>query len=256
MTNPSKIRGDGHLLEFKSDLHIHTCLSPCGDWEMTPRRIIRKSLSAGLEMIAICDHNSCENAAVAMEEGRRHGIAVLPGMEICSREEVHLLALFGDIGPVLDLQSVVYAHLSGNNRPEVFGYQIVTDEADHVLSENHRLLIGATGLSLETIVSLVHARSGLVLCSHVDRPANSILNQLGLIPQELDVDGVEVSGRTPLAAARQLVPAIGERPCVTASDAHFLSDIGRAHTVFRMAAPTLEELALALHEASGRKIVI
>ncbi len=244
------------LQEFKADLHIHTCLSPCADWEMTPRRIIRQSLAAGLGLIAVCDHNTCENAAVALQEGRRHGVAVLPGMEVCSREEVHLLALFGDMEHVLDLQSIVYAHLTGENRPDIFGYQIIADETDHVLGENRRLLIGATGLSLEQIVSHTHARRGLALCSHVDRPANGILSQLGLIPPDLEVDGVEVSHRTPLATARQVLPAIGPRPCVTSSDAHALADIGRAHTVLRMAAPTLEELALALRGEFGREIVI
>jgi PHP family Zn ribbon phosphoesterase len=177
-------------------------------------------------------------------------------MEVCSREEVHLLTLFGDIEHVRDLQSVVYAHLAGENRPDVFGYQIIADEADHVLGENPRLLIGATGLSLEQIVSHTHARCGLALCSHVDRPANGILGQLGLIPPDLEVDGVEVSHRTPLARARQILPAIGLRPCVTSSDAHSLADIGRAHTVLRMAEPTLKELAFALRGELGREVVI
>ena len=256
MIEPSRVREEGLLQEFKADLHIHTCLSPCGDWEMTPRRIIQQSVAAGLGLIAICDHNTCENAAMAMQEGRRRGLAVLPGMEVCSREEVHLLALFGDMEHVRDLQSIVYAHLTGENRPDVFGYQIIADETDHVLGENPRLLIGATGLSLEQIVSHTHARRGLALCSHVDRPANSILSQLGLIPPDLEVDGVEVSPRTPLATARQVLPAIGLRPCVTSSDAHALADIGRAHTVLRMAAPTLEELALALRGEFRREIVV
>ena len=104
------------LREFKADLHVHTCLSPCADWEMSPRKIIRRSREVQLDLIAVCDHNSAENAAAVMHEGRRNGVCVLPGLEICSREEVHVLALFGEPEQALAMQDLVYAQLSGENR--------------------------------------------------------------------------------------------------------------------------------------------
>jgi len=244
------------LKEFKADLHVHTCLSPCADLEMSPRQIIRRSRAVHLDLIAVCDHNSAENAAVVMREGRRNGVCVLPGLEICSREEVHVLALFEEPGQALAMQAIVYAHLSGENRPELFGYQIVATEADEVLGENPRRLIGATRLGLTDIVRATHALNGLSLAAHVDRPANGILNQLGFIPADLDLDGVEVSYRIPPAVAQATLPGIANRPCVTSSDAHRLDDIGRACTVFRMAAPTLVEVAQALKGIRGRRILI
>ena len=243
------------LREFKADLHVHTCLSPCADWEMSPRKIIRACRAAGLGLIAVCDHNSAENAGAVMSVGRRHGLAVLPGMEICSREEVHVLAVFGELEQALTMQEMVYAHLPGENRPDVFGHQIVATEADEVLAQNPRLLIGATALSLADIVRATHALKGLSLAAHVDRPTNGIIQQLGFIPQGLDLDGVEVSHRISLAAAKSALPAIGNLPCLTFSDAHFLSDIGRAHTGFLLEAATFDELCLALKETRGRRVL-
>jgi hypothetical protein len=244
------------LREFKADLHIHTCLSPCGDWEMSPRHIIQRSLDVSLDLIAICDHNTSENAGAVMREGRRRGVGVLPGLEICSKEEVHILAIFGELEHALAMQEWVYAGLSGQNQPEVFGYQIVANEDSEVLAENPRLLIGATRLGLGEIVRQTHALSGLSVSAHVDRPANGIINQLGFIPPDLMIDAVEVSRRISLPRARPSLPEIGKLPCITSSDAHYLKDIGTVHTVLRMAAATIEEIGLALRGAHERAILI
>jgi hypothetical protein len=119
---------------------------------MGPRDVVRRSREAGLDLIAVCDHNSSENAGAAMREGERAGVAVLPGMEVCSREEVHILALFDALDQALAMQAFVYAGLPGENQPELFGYQVVANEDNEVLGENPRLLIGATAYGLEEIV--------------------------------------------------------------------------------------------------------
>ena len=139
------------LKNFRADLHIHSCLSPCSDWAMSPKKIIQKSLEVGLDVIAICDHNSAENAGATLREGNRRGLQVLPGLEICSREEVHILALFDELDPVLEMQAYVYANLPGENNSKVFGCQVVANENDEVIAENPRLLIGATRLGLMDI---------------------------------------------------------------------------------------------------------
>jgi PHP family Zn ribbon phosphoesterase len=242
------------LKHFKADLHIHTCLSPCADWDMSPRKIIRRSREVHLDLIAVCDHNSAENTEAVMREGLRHGVCVVPGLEICSREEVHVLALFGELKQALALQELVYAHLPGENRPELFGHQIVATESDEVLAENPRLLIGATGLGLAEIVRATHYLNGLSLAAHVDRPANGIIQQLGFIPTDLDLDGVEVSYRLPLDGIRETLPVIGALPCITSSDAHFLEDIGKVYCILQMAAPTFRELSFSIRGQQGRRI--
>ncbi len=243
------------LKKIKADLHIHSCLSPCSDWDMSPKKVVQRSLEQQLDLIAICDHNTAENVSATMREGARQGIAVLPGMEICSREEVHLVTLFKRIEDALNMQEFIYKHLSGNNQPEVFGHQVVADEHDQVLGENPRLLIGATELSLIDIVEKTHHLGGICISSHVDRPSYSLIGQLGFIPEDLHLDAVEVSYRVPLEKARAKVPGIGNYPCVTSSDAHFLHDIGKVWTEFLLAAPSLEELILAFAGTDGRCIV-
>jgi predicted metal-dependent phosphoesterase TrpH len=129
------------LKKIRADLHIHSCLSPCGDWDMSPKKIIQKSLEKHLDLIAICDHNTVENVAATLREGKKRGLAVLPGMEICSKEEVHLVALFKKIEDGLKMQQYVYAHLPGENQPEVFGNQVIADEFDQVAPRNSALSI-------------------------------------------------------------------------------------------------------------------
>ena len=243
------------LKKFKADLHIHSCLSPCSDWDMSPRKIVQASLKQKLDLIAICDHNTAENVAAAIREGERQGVTVLPGMEICSREEVHLVTLFETIEDALRMQAMIYKYLSGENQPEVFGHQVIADENDQVLGENPRLLIGATGLSIKNIVEKAHHLGGVCISSHVDRPSYSLIGQLGFVPDDLHLDAVEVSFRVPLKKARSEVPGIGDYPCVTSSDAHFLSDIGKVWTEFMLAAPSLKELTLAFSGTDGRHIV-
>lgn len=244
------------LKQFKADLHIHSCLSPCGDWDMGPSRIVQQSLDVGLDLIAICDHNTVENAEVAMREGQKLGVHVLPGMEVCSKEEVHILALFEEIDSARNMQSYVYANLPGANKPEVFGCQVVANENDEVLGENPRLLIGATQLGLHDIVDKTHALGGLSLSCHVDRPAYGIINQLGFIPADLPLDGVEVSRHVKLANARRSIAGIENFSCITNSDAHFLEDIGQVHTVFQMAEPTIAEIRKSLLQQEGRRILV
>ena len=248
-------RNQALLKEFRADLHIHSCLSPCSDWDMSPKKIVAKSLEQRLDIIAICDHNTAENARVAFREGVRQGVTVLPGMEVCSKEEVHLVTLFKKMEDILKMQEFVYAHLPGENQPDVFGHQVVADEHDHVLGENPRLLIGATQLSLREIAKKVHHLGGICISSHVDRPSYGLIGQLGFIPEDLHLDAVEVSYRVALDKALTEIAGIENYPCITSSDAHFLHDIGKVCTKFVLATPTLEEIQMALEGKNGRKIL-
>ena len=118
------------MREVRADLHLHTCLSPCADDRMQATAIVKQARKVGLDMIGICDHNSAENVAAVMKAGKREGLAVIPGMEITSCEEVHLLGLFNTERDLMCLQEMVYENLSGENYEEAFGPQTVIDEWD------------------------------------------------------------------------------------------------------------------------------
>ncbi|MDQ7826518.1 MAG: PHP domain-containing protein [Candidatus Eremiobacteraeota bacterium] len=236
------------------DLHIHSCLSPCGELEMTPGMIVMEAKKKGLHAVAICDHNSAENVVAAQRAGERNGIRVLGGIEVTSREEVHVLSLFEDNESLFELQRIIYENLEGENDTEAFGYQIVTDEEDEPSELNEHLLIGATKLSINAIVKEIHRLSGLAVASHVDREGFGIITQLGFIPPSLKLDALEISPRITYEKARKTL-AVGAFPLITSSDAHRLEEIGKSFTRVLVEDVTVEELRKAFLGVEGRKIL-
>ncbi len=224
------------LATIKADLHIHTCLSPCGEPEMTPRNILRECLAKELDVIAICDHNTAENVG-AVQKAAENMVMVLGGVEVTTREEVHILALIDSPDDLLSFQAVIYDNLPGVNDERRFGPQVRMDENDRVVGLNPRLLIGATGLALERVVETIHALRGVAIASHIDRERFGILGQLGFIPPGLPLDALEISPRTTLADARKAWPEYLHYPLVTSSDAHRLEEIGRSYTTFHVDDP-------------------
>jgi PHP family Zn ribbon phosphoesterase len=238
------------LKEFKMDLHIHTCLSPCADLEMLPTAIIKRAKERNLDEVGICDHNSAENVMAVRKAGEREGVQVLGGMEIASSEEVHVLAFFDDDRALSEMQNIVYENLSGENNEGYFGEQLIVDEQDRIVGSTEKLLIGATSLGIDRVVELVHSLGGLAIASHVDRPSFSIIAQLGFVPKELSLDALELSWKCELTEVSNY-ETYG-LPLVKSSDAHFLSDVGRAVTRFSLNVPSFPEVAMALRGAEGR----
>ena len=243
------------MKRFKADLHIHSCLSPCGDLDMSPRAIVDKGLERGMEIIALCDHNSAENVGAAMRAGRLKGLCVLPGMEITSKEEVHVLAIFDTQEQALRMQEIIYRHLRGTNRPELFGDQVVANEFDEVERFNDRLLIGAAQIDLHQVVKDVHRLGGLSIASHVDRPSFSILSQLGFIPGDVSFDALEISRNATRDRVVREMPGVEGFTLVSFSDAHFLHEVGEPFSSFLMETPEVEEIRMALRSEGGRRVV-
>jgi hypothetical protein len=215
---------------------------------MQPTAIIEQAKKVGLDMIGICDHNSAENVSAVVKAGVREGLPVIPGIEITSCEEVHILGLFNTEQDLMHLQDMVYDNLSGENYEQAFGPQTVIDEWDRVLGTNHRLLIGATTLTVEKIVKAIHERSGVAIASHIDRERFSLIGQLGFIPKGLELDALEVSSPSSLKQGY-------DYPVVTFSDAHFLEDIGKSYTCFMMEDTSVQEIGKALRCELGRMVV-
>ncbi|MCB7129602.1 MAG: PHP domain-containing protein [Candidatus Brocadiales bacterium] len=237
-----------------ADLHIHTCLSPFAELEMSPRGIVSAAVNKGIDMIAICDHNSAENAAAVMEASRQTDLTVLPGMEITSKEEVHIVGIFGVPEDAARMQTLVYEHLEGENDEAAFGLQVVVEADGTVTGYNDRLLIGATDLSLEHVVRTIHAHNGLAIAAHIDREGFGILGQLGFIPPDLNLDALEVSCKVDLKGARAAFPDCGYYPFLQSSDAHVLDAIGSGMTPLVMEAASFDELKMALKGDQGRRV--
>jgi len=234
---------------YRCDLHIHTCLSPCADLDMYPTAVIEKTIAAGLDIIAICDHNASENVEYVIKAAEDKPVFVFPGMEITSREEVHILALFDDLSALRNIQDIVYGALHGTNREEIFGCQPIVNELNEVDGFNERLLLGATDLSLHEVCNAIHRLHGVAIAAHVDREGFSILGQLGFIPPDLALDAVELSD---VGGIRH--PQVSGYPIIRSSDAHVIDDIGRRATTVYMATPSIDELKLAMSGRGGRHI--
>lgn len=247
------------LKKFAADLHIHTCLSPCADIEMTPSAIVKIAAERGIDMIAITDHNAAQNVTAAIKASENLTLKVLAGMEITSAEEAHILALFDDIENVFRLQDMLYEDLQPGKKilereKRIFGDQIIVNEKDEVLGFNNRQLIAATELSVDSVVNNIHALNGLAIASHVDKSAFSILSQLGFIPEDLRLDALEMSLHVNRASAEKSYKNYNSLAWITSSDAHYLRDIGRRLTYFYVERPTLKEMSMALENVEGRYV--
>jgi 3',5'-nucleoside bisphosphate phosphatase len=222
---------------------------------MHPAAVVDEAVSQGIDVIAICDHNSSENVPYVLKSAQGKPIAVIPGMEVTSREEVHVLALFEDTASLSALQEYVYANLSGRNDEKAFGLQPIVNEVGEVEGFNERLLIGATDISLEDLVSRIHEHGGLAIAAHIDRPSFSVIGQLGFLPEHVPFDALEVSSRLGIRGGREKFPELAGYTFITSSDAHFIRDIGSRFTAVFMEDASLSEIRLALKRQDGRFVV-
>jgi len=222
---------------------------------MHPQAIVEKALGVNLDIIAICDHNSAENAPYAIKAARGKNIKVFGGMEITSSEEVHVLAIFDSPDSLSSMQKYIYDHLTGKNDEERFGVQAVVNEKGEVEAINEKLLIGATDVALGDLLDNVHKLHGLTIASHIDRESFSVISQLGFVEPGMQFDALEVTPRTGLTQARNKYPELSNYSFVVSSDAHYLKDIGTALTRIMLAEPTLDELKMAFTGKNGRHIM-
>jgi PHP family Zn ribbon phosphoesterase len=223
---------------------------------MSPRAVVERARVSGLDIIAVTDHNTTENASAVIEAAAGTGLAVLPGIEMTTAEEVHILGLFEagtDLGP---FQEDVYRNLPDvPSKMKFVDDQVIVDAADYVTGFSPRCLFGATLFSVQEAVGLIHRHGGLAIACHVDRESFSIISQLGFIPPDLELEAVEVSPRMTAAAARTAFGEFDHRPIVRFSDAHKPEEIGTATTDFLVEGPGLDEIRRALAGEDGKRAI-
>lgn len=243
------------LKTFNCDFHIHTCLSPCADLDMHPQALVGKILEAKLDVAAICDHNSSENVPFVMNAARGKNLNILPGMEVTTSEEVHILAIFDSLDNLARLQEVVYLHLDGENDETLFGVQAIVNEIGEVEGLNDRLLIGATDLSLDKLICHIHEFEGLAIAAHIDRESFSVLSQLGFIDEKVKFDALEVTPLIGIEKAKIKYQELSNYSFITSSDAHFLKDVGKAKTKIILKEISVAELKMAFAGQNGRCVL-
>lgn len=235
------------MIKAAADLHIHSCLSPCASRDMTPNNLVLMARVKGLDAIAVCDHNHTGNLKAVSELAKAEGILFIPGLELETSEEIHLLCYFPSLNSILQLQSELNQHYQYiPNREDIFGPQWILDEKDIPQEKIEFLLTASTTLDLYQAVSLVRSLGGVPVPAHVDRASYSILSNLGGIPEDLSLNTLELSRYITRDRFCQEHSEYAGKRFITSSDAHDLGMILERSAFFeleeRSAACLIEKL--------------
>ncbi|MBE5931161.1 MAG: phosphoesterase [Lachnospiraceae bacterium] len=216
------------------DLHIHSCLSPCGDDEMTPANIVGMAAVKELELIAVTDHSSCKNCGAVLRLAEEYGVLAVPGMELTTAEEVHVVCLFEDLHAAMDFDEYVYSKLPDiANVEKIFGKQQIMDEEETVTGTVEKLLINATSISFDDVYGLVEERGGVMIPAHLDKSTTSLISNLGFIPPDAKFVTAEVKNFGNLHRLAKEHPYLEKCRILSNSDAHYLQDIHEPeHTLY------------------------
>lgn len=226
------------------DFHIHSCLSPCGDTDMTPSNIAGMAALCGLEAVALADHNTCRNTPAFLSAAQARGLIALPAMELTTSEEVHVLCLWPSPEGALRFSEYVYARLPDiPNDERIFGPQLLMGEGDAVLGKEPKLLASAAGIGLYDAAALVRSFGGVALPAHVDRPSFSLYANLGFFDPVMGFGAAELSLHAGADEFLSAHPELSGLRILRDSDAHDLGSI-------RDAAFTLE-----VREATAQGVI-
>lgn len=221
--------------KYYYDLHIHSCLSPCGDADMTPNNIAGMAALNGLQIAALTDHNTARNCPAFLEACRRNGIIGIAGMELTTAEEVHLLCLFEQLENALAFSAEVEKHrFPIRNKPEIFGEQLILDENDEVIGTEENLLINATDLDIESGTALARAHGAFVCPAHIDKQSNGVIAILGSFPTNPVFSFAELADIGALPSLKAAHPVLERCSFLSDSDAHYLWDIHEAEHCFEL----------------------
>jgi len=240
---------------FTADLHIHSVLSPCGGLEMSPRELVKRVRKCGIDWMAITDHNSLANCPAYAAVAEREGVHFTWGVEMQTAEEIHILVYFDEDCAARDFGKLLYDSLLPlENDPDFFGDQVIIDENENILSMEHKALINSSVWDLNTAVERAREHGGYCVPAHIDAQANSIIGQLGFIPEKPEFDLFEITAKADPEELPARYPQLSGKAFLRSSDSHYLDDIGSCYTRLFLGEPSATELAKAAGGLEQRKI--
>ena len=214
------------MMKLYYDLHLHSCLSPCGDNDMTPYNLVNMAKIFGYDIIALTDHNTCANCRSAIEVGKQAGITVVPGMELCTSEEIHCVCLFPTAEKAIGFSDYIYGTLPKiKNKEKIFGEQLIMDTGDGILGKEEILLTTASSVSIDALPSLVSEYGGVCYPAHIDRNSYSIISSLGDFSPDLQVNCFELTPKANEKEYLEKYPATNGKLIIRSSDAHYLENM-------------------------------
>lgn len=222
-------------MKYYYDLHLHSCLSPCGDMDMTPNNIVNMAKLLGLDVIALTDHNTSLNCEAAIKAGEKAGLLVIPGMELTTSEDIHVVCLFPTLEKALEWSSYVDEHrIKIKNKTEIYGRQVIMNENDEETGEIEHLLLPASDISVTSAHKLVKGFGGICYPAHIDRDSYSIISVLGEIGEYCSFTTAELADISKLPVLKAQHPILGDMNIVTNSDAHYLENMREAENYLEL----------------------
>ena len=217
------------------DLHIHSCLSPCADNDMTPANIAGTATLAGIQIMALTDHNSVRNCPAIFKACKKYGVIPVPGMELTTAEDIHVVCLFEQLEQALAFgEEVDSRRVKIPNRVDIFGDQLIMDENENVIGIDEFMLPNATEITVDEAPGIVKKYGGVCYPAHIDRQANGIIAVLGAFPDTPKFDCFELHDRESLNDHLEKYPILKDKTMVVSSDAHYLWDIRDAECKFEL----------------------
>ena len=233
--------------EFYYDLHMHSCLSPCGDMDMTPNNLVNMAKLLGLDVIALTDHNTSLNCEAAIEVGEAVGVLVIPGMELTTAEDIHAVCLFPTLEKALGFSAYVDEHrIKVKNKAEIYGRQVIMNKDDEEIGEVEHLLLPASFITISEAYQKAKEFGGICYPAHIDRDSLSILSVLGEIDPYCGFKTAELADMSKLETLKQQHPILNELNIVNCSDAHYLENMREAQNTLELPALTREAVIAAL----------
>ncbi len=211
------------------DLHLHSCLSPCGDNDMSPYNLVNMAKLLGYDIIALTDHNSAENCESAVKIGKEIGLTVVPGMELCTSEEIHNVCLFPTVDKAMEFSKFIKTTMPPiKNKEEIFGEQLIMDTGDGIIGKEEILLTLASCVSIDELPELINEYGGVCYPAHIDRESYSVISALGNFPESLNVNAFELTPNADEEHWRKNFPNLEGKILIRSSDAHYLQNMREA----------------------------
>ena len=225
------------MSKFYYDLHIHSCLSPCGDEDNTPNNIAGMAALCEIDIVALTDHNTARNCPAFFKAAEKHGIVAVAGMELTTSEDIHVVCLFEKLDDAMEFDRYVDGlRFKIKNKPEIFGEQLLLDGDDEVIGREEYLLTNATALSIDELPEAVSRFGGICFPAHIDRLSNGIVGILGALPPTPDFQVVELNSRDKLTEYTEKF-GLSDKRVLISSDAHYLTDMRDKENFLELDAP-------------------
>ena len=230
------------------DLHIHSSLSPCASDDMTPGNIVTMATVKDLDVIALTDHNSCKNVPAFLQLAKKYNIIAIPGIELSTIEDIHVLGLFPTLEDSMKFDKHIYHKLSDvKNNEEIFGRQEIYNENDEIVASEEKLLINGALITIDEAYDKINSYKGIMIPAHIDKPANSLLSNLGFIPENSKFTCVEVKDKEKEEYIISKNPCLEKCNIIYNSDAHYLYDINEAENYIELESETIVDILEALN---------